>query len=115
MHDVVVSCYIMVFTAPYYIIQPSTDNTVQIVPPNAATNFEVTCSLNVIIPVGMTLTWSYNGDVVFTATNSAATTNTWRLTGRSQAGVYQCASTYTTGYIVRRNITVLGMCNIIAT
>ena len=115
MHDVVANCYIMMFTVPYYIIQPSTDDTVQIVPPNAATNFEVTCSLNVNIPVGMTLTWSYNGEVIWTATNPYANTNTWRLRGRSPAGVYQCAFNYTTGYIVRRNITVLGMYNSMAT
>ena len=107
----------MVFTVPYYIIQPSTDDTVQIVPPTAATNFQVTCSLNVIIPVGMTVTWSYNGNLDNTITNTAATTNTvqLRVTGRSQVGIYQCAFNYTTGYSVRRNITVLGMCNIMTT
>ena len=102
----------MVFTVPYYIIQPSTDDTVQIVPPTAAINFQVTCSLNVNIPVGMTNTWSYNGDVIWTITIRAATTDTVQLAGGSQAGVYQCAFNYTTGYTVRRNITVLGMCNI---
>ena len=103
--------YIMVFTVPYYITQPSTDDTVQIVPSNNATNFQVTCSLNVNIPVGMIITWSYNGAVIFTLTNRAATTNTVQLR-RPQAGVYQCAFNYTTGYTVRRNITVLGMCSI---
>ena len=109
--------HIMVFTVPYYIIQPSTDDTAQIVPPTAARDFQVTCSLNVNIPVGMTITWSRNGDVIFTITNTnaALVTNTVRLTARSQTGVYQCAFSYTTGYIVRRNITVLGMCNIITT
>ena len=100
------------FTVPYYIIQPSTDDTVQIVPPTAATNFNVTCTLNVIIPVGMTVIWSYNGAVIFTIPIKAATTNTVQLKGRSQAGVYQCAFNYTNGYFVRRNIIVLGMCNI---
>ena len=101
------------FTVAYYIIQPSTDDTVQTVPPTAATNFQLTCSLNVIIPVGMTVTWSHNGDVINTITNTVATSNTVyvQLRGRPQAGVYQCAFNYTTGYIVRRNITVLGMCN----
>ena len=104
----------MVFTVPYYIIQPSTDDTVQIAPPTAAGNFRLTCSLNVIIPVGMTVTWSHNGDVIFTITNTNAAvyTTTVELTARSQAGVYQCAFNYTTGYSVRRNITVLGMCKI---
>ena len=108
--------YIMVFTVPYYIIQPSTDDTVQIVPPTATRSFQVTCSLNVNIPVGMTITWSHNGDVIFTITNTntAVATNTVRLVTRFQAGVYQCAFNYT-GYIIRRNITVLGMCNIITT
>ena len=113
---IVVLC-IMMFTVPYYIIQPSTDDTVQIVSPTAATNFEVTCSLNVIIPVGMTVTWLHNGDFDNTITNAAATTNTVQLTvkGKSQAGIYQCAFNYTTGYTVRRNITVLSTCNIITT
>ena len=104
----------MIFTAPYYIIQPSTDDTVLIIPPNATTNFQVTCTLNVEIPVGMTVTWSRNGNLIWTLTNPIdANTNTLRLTGEPQAGVYHCAFNYTTGYIVRRNITVLGMCNII--
>ena len=104
----------MVFAVPYYIIQPSTDDTVQIVLPTAATNFQVTCLLNVIFPVGMTITWSYNGAVIFTVTIShrVATTNTIQLRGGYQPGVYQCAFNYTTGYTVRRNITVLGMCDI---
>ena len=102
--------YIMIFTAPYYIIQPSTDDTVQIVPLNAALN--LTCTLNVEIPAGMTVTWLHNGDVIRTITNPVdANTNTVQLT-ESEAGVYQCAFNYTTGYIVRRNITVLGMCSI---
>ena len=101
----------MIFTAPYYIIQPSTDDTVLIVP---AINFRLTCTLNVKIPVGMTVTWLYNGNLIWTATNqNDASTNTLQLIGRYEAGVYQCAFNYTTGYIVRRNITVLGMCSII--
>ena len=103
----------MIFTAPYYIIQPSTDDTVQIVPPNATTNFQVTCTLNVEIPAGMTVTWLHNGDVIWTITNPVdANTNNVHLQ-LPQAGVYQCAFNYTTGYIVKRNITVLGMYNII--
>ena len=73
----------------------------------------MTCSLNVIIPIGMTVTWSYNSEVIFTVKNAAAATNTAQLREESQAGIYQCAFNYTTGYIVRRNITVLGMCNIV--
>ena len=103
--------YIMVFTVSYYIIQTSTDDTILIVPPATAGNVWLTCSLNVIIPADMTVTWSYNGDVIFTVTIRAATTNIVRLRERSQAGVYQCAFNYTTGYSVRRNITVIGMCN----
>ena len=106
--------YAMKFTAPYYIIQPSTDDTVKIVPPNAATNFQLTCTLNVEIPVGMTVTWLHNGNLIWTITNqNYVSTNILRLIGISEVGVYQCAFNYTTGYIVRRNITVLGMCSII--
>ena len=108
-----VMSYIMVFTVPYYIIQPSTDDTVQIIPPNATTNFQLACTLNVEIPAGMTVTWLHNGNLIWTLTSTVdANTNTLRLT-ESQAGVYHCAFNYTTGYIVRRNITVLGMCSII--
>ena len=104
--------YVIIFTAPYYIIQPSTDDTVQIVPLNAALN--LICTLNVKIPAGMTVTWLHNGNLIWTITNPVdANINTLQLTGRSQAGVYQCAFNYTTGYIVKRNITVLGMCSII--
>ena len=107
--------YAMILTAPYYIIQPSTDDTVLIVPHNATINFQLTCILNVEIPVGMTVTWLHNGNLIWRITNQYyANTNTVRLT-ESEAGVYQCAFNYTTEYIVRRNITVLGMCNIIAT
>ena len=107
-----VMLYIMVFIAPYYIIQPSTDDTVLIIPPNAVTNFQLACTLTVEIQAGMTVTWSRNGNVIWTITNAVdSNTNTVRLT-ESQAGVYQCAFNYTTGYVVR-NITVLGMCSII--
>ena len=103
----------MVFTVPYYITQPSTDDTVQIVPSTATTNFRLTCTLNVNIPAGMTVTWSHNGDVQTIPNTVNANTNTTQQTiNRLQTGVYQCAFNYITGYIVRRNITVLGMCNI---
>ena len=99
----------LIFTAPYYIIQPSSDDTVQIIPPNAGTNFQVTCSLNVNIPAGMTVTWSHNGSIIITIT-TPVDVNTNILQTTAISGVYQCAFNYTTGYIVRRNITVLGMC-----
>ena len=105
--------YVIIFTAPYFIIQPSSDDTVQIFPPNT-TNFPVICALNVEIPIGMTITWLHNGNVTSTVTNRVdANTNTVQQTAIYQPGVYQCAFNYTTGYIVRRNITVLGMCSII--
>ena len=106
--------YAMIFTAPYYIIQPSSDDTVLIVPPNTETNFQLSCTLNIEIPVGMTVTWFYNGILLWTLTISVdQNTNSVQQTGSSDAGVYQCAFNYSTGYIVRRNITVLGMCSII--
>ena len=103
----------MIFTAPYYIIQSSSDDTVQSIPPNAVTSFQLTCTLNVEFQAGMTVTWLHNGNVIWTLSNPVdANSNTIWLTGRYEAGVYQCAFNYTTGYIVRRNITVLGMCSI---
>ena len=83
-----------IFTAPYYIIQPSTDDTVH----TATTNFQLACTLNVEIPAGMTVTWSHNGTVIWRLTNPInANSNTvyvyTTITERSEAGVYQCALT----------------------
>ena len=106
--------YFMVFAgsaAPYYITQPSTNNYVQIAFPNA-TNVTLSCSLNINIPIGMTITWLHNGSVINMTTQGDQTTNTTQLTRTGtelQSGVYQCVFTDTTGYILGRNITLLGM------
>ena len=71
------------------------------------------CSLNVSIPAGIMITWSRSGNVLLTRTTTGAdtVTNTVRLYsgGRPQPGVYQCVFNDSAGYILRRNITVLGM------
>ena len=104
--------HIMVFTASYYIIQPPNDNYVQIVPVTAEM-FILTCSLNVNIPAGMMITWLYNGQVIITATSQFDQNINYivllRGGSRLQAGVYQCVFNNTAGYILRRNITLLGM------
>ena len=101
-----------VFVAPYHITEPSTENDVQIVSPTAS--LDLRCSLNVTIPVGIMITWSRIGrNVIQTRTTTAAdtVTNTIRLLtgGIPQPGVYQCVFNDPAGYILRRNITVLGM------
>ena len=98
---------IMVFyiTAPYHIIQPSTN---EIVP--AEMNVALRCSLSVNIPANMTITWLLNDNVVeSTVTRVDQTTNTVQLIRRPQPGVYQCVFNDAVGYILRRSITVLGM------
>ena len=59
------------------------------------------------------ITWSRNGrDVIQTRTTTEADTftNTIRLLtgGRPQSDVYQCVFNDPAGYILRRNIVVLG-------
>ena len=97
-------------TVPYYIAQPSTNNDVQVVFPNI-TNVILRCSLNVTIPVGMTITWLHNGNVINTTTQGNQTTNTTQLTRTGmelQPGVYQCVFNDTAGYVLKRNITLSG-------
>ena len=70
------------------------------------------CSLSVNIPANMTITWLYiqSGRVVeSTVTQVDQITNTVQLTRRPHDGVYQCVFNDAVGYILRRNITVLGM------
>ena len=63
----------------------------------------------------MTITWLHNGRVVNSITTQVdRTTNTvlltiqLPLTRRPQDGVYQCVFNDAVGYILRRNITLLG-------
>ena len=96
----------MVFTgnvAPYYIAQLSADNNVQVAFPNV-TNVILKCSLNVTIPVGMTITWLHNGNVINMTTQGDQTTNTTQLTRTGmelQPGVYQCVFNDTAGYVLK--------------
>ena len=98
--------------APYHIIQPSTDNDVQIVSPTA-TMATLTCSLNVTIPSSMTVSWLHNGGTITAADRVAQDGNTTTLTienpQSSDAGVYQCVfnDTVGTGWILRRNRQVM--------
>ena len=57
----------------------------------------------------MTITWLYNGRVVeLNGTQVDQTANVAQLTRRPQDGVYQCVFNDAVGYILRRNITLLG-------
>ena len=97
----------VLITAPYRIIQPSTNDYVQTV---FYTNVTLRCSLSVNIPANMTITWLHDGRVVeSTITQVDQTTNTVQLTGIPQDGVYQCVFNDAVGYILKRSITLLGM------
>ena len=72
----------------------------------------LTCSLNVTIPAGMTITWIHNDSVVLTITTEAEqTSNTVSLkrggARPSHAGLYQCVFNDNAGHVLRRNITLL--------
>ena len=56
------------------------------------------------------ITWSHSGNVLQTFTITGEVTKTVPLSrgGRPQPGVYQCVFNDPAGYILRRNITVLG-------
>ena len=56
------------------------------------------------------ITWSHSGNVLLTFTITVEVTNTVPLSrgGKPQPGVYQCVFNDPAGYILRRNITVLG-------
>ena len=100
--------------APYHITQPSPDNCVQIVSPDAP-RLTLMCSLNTTIPSGMTITWLHDNRIKFIITTTQADQNhhgnsTSLLKGSlrpSDAGVYQCVFNDNAGCILRRNITLL--------
>ena len=95
--------------APYNITQPLLDNDVQIVSPTAPMT-TLTCSLNVIIPSTVTVTWLHNGSVVITTPPNGADSTTTLEIGDlqpSDAGVYQCVFNDTAGYVLRRSTTLL--------
>ena len=93
----------------YYITQPTSDEYVQVVSSNMTT-VTLSCSLNVVIPIGMVITWRHDGDVINKTTVDQNTTNATQIR-TDQPGVYQCMFNDTAGYILKRNITVtlLGM------
>ena len=98
-------------TAPYHITQPSTDNDVRIVSPNA-TMASVTCSLNITIASTMIVTWSHNNTNI-EASQITQTGNTTTLLIRnpqsSHAGVYQCVfnDIIGSGWILQRNVRII--------
>ena len=55
------------------------------------------------------ITWSLNGDVLNTFTTTKALNTIQYFGGTPQSGVYQCLFNDSAGYIVRGNITVIGM------
>ena len=103
-------------TAPYHIIQPSTDNNVQIVSPTA-TMATLTCLLNVTIPPTAIVLWTHNNAMPKAAnqvsTAGSNTTITIENLQSSDAGVYQCVfNDAFGGWILRRNIMLLIIGNI---
>jgi len=101
-------------TAPYHFTQPSTDNDVQIVLPNA-TMAIISCSLNITIPSNVIIFWRHNGSLVnLRPPNNATQTGntTTLLIGNlqpSDAGVYQCVfnNPIPNGWVLRRNIRLI--------
>ena len=75
-----------------------------------ATNATLRCSLNINIPANMTITWMFDG-VVQPSSNTTQKDQTTILRLRSppRDGVYQCIFNDSVGYILRRNITLVGM------
>ena len=99
--------------APYHIIRPSTDDYMQIFSSDADTTIvTLSCSLNITIPTGVTVTWLRDGDHFITQKQYAPPTNTaTMLLGTRynyRSDVFQCVFNNTAGCIVRRSITVLG-------
>ena len=98
--------------APYRITEPSTNNDVQIVSPNA-TMTSITCSLNVTIPSTVIVTWSHNTSLITDRSQiTTAGSTTTLLIGdlqSSDAGVYQCVfnDTAGSGRALRRNIRLI--------
>ena len=100
--------------APYHIIQPPADDYIQIFSPDANNRTLVTlsCSLNISIPTGMTVTWLRDGKNLITQTQFNRPTNTATLSVLTRSNydsdVFQCVFTNTAGCTARRSITVIG-------
>ena len=101
-------------TAPYHITQPSTDYDVQIVS-STATMANLTCSLNVTIPISVIVVWKHNITIPIPGNKITQTGNTTTLLIEnpqpSDAGVYQCEFDDDfaggSGWILIRNIRLL--------
>ena len=94
--------------APYHITQPSTDNDVQIVSPNAT--MTITCSLNITIPSTVIVTWSHNTSLIADLTTAGSTTTQLiENLQPSDAGVYQCVfnDAVGSGWVLQRNIRLI--------
>ena len=100
--------------APYHIIQPPTDDHIQMAYPDANDRTLVTlsCSINITIPTGMTVTWLRDGYHFITQTQFNRPTNIAMLAVLTRSNydsdVYQCVFNDTAGCTVMRSITVLG-------
>ena len=98
-----------IFVIAPSIIHPPNDS--YIVTVNSLSSVQLMCSLNVTIPVSMTVTWSHYGNDTMTPPNEVSITgNTTTLTIEnpqpSDAGVYECVfNDYVNGWMLRRNIT----------
>ena len=106
--------------APYHITQPSTDNDVQVVSPNA-TMTSITCSLNITIPSTVIVTWSHNTSLITDSSQITTTASTTTLLigdlQPSDAGVYQCVfnDSIGSGWVLQRKIRLLITGMIVAT
>ena len=103
-------------TAPFHITQPSTDYDVQIVSPTA-TMVNLTCSLNVTIPVYVQILWIHivhnnKHEIMSKRKQQLKDDKTATLLVKnlqpSDAGIYQCVfnDQAGSGWTLRRNIQV---------
>ena len=96
-------------TASFHIIQPSTDNDVQIVSPTSIMT-SITCSLNITIPSSTIVVWSHNTSLITDRSQitTAGSTTTLLIDKLelSDAGEYQCSfnDAVGSGWTVTRNI-----------
>ena len=98
-------------TAPFHIYQPSTDNDVQIVPPNASM-VTVLCSLNITIPNSVVVIWTLdNEELPDNRFKNIGNTTTLLIINYqpSDAGVCRCIfdDTFGSGWTLTRNIKLL--------
>ena len=77
----------------------------------------LTCSLNVIIPSSVTVSWVQNSTIIIPSSEVTQDNHTTTLQidspESSDAGVDQCVFNDTAGYVLRRNTILIILINVI--